>query len=81
MRLTYEQRRSAIVAQGVILANRDGLQNVTRKSLSDFCDLGTSEGTVRYYFPTQAMLWGAIAGHGDASDKVRRTAQILGITT
>lgn len=78
MRLTAEQRRRAIVATGVELANRDGLVSVTHLRIAAECEFAMSVRLVRHYFATKPVLWQAIVSAPSASAEVRRQWSVLG---
>lgn len=78
-KLTYEQRQCVIVSTAVMIANRDGLTNVTYKSVSKECFISTSEATVRFYFRRHADLWRAVLIENQCSNEVRNEAVALGV--
>lgn len=79
MRLKAIQRRAAIVAAAVRIANERGLAEATFRTVSDHVIIPTSERLIRYHFTEHEKLWREVANHPEATADVQEQARVLGV--
>ncbi len=79
MRLTRQQRTTAIVAIAVQLANEKQLVAVNFADVSQRAPFRMTERAIRYHFGKKGRLLKAVAEHPDASAAVRDEARLIGV--
>lgn len=75
-RLDPDERRAVIVSALVTLAREHGVMQLDHMSVANYCEIETSDATVRRYFHTIGDLRRAAI---EASDHVAEEARRLGL--
>jgi DNA-binding transcriptional regulator YbjK len=77
-KLPRAQRHAVILSAAVIVANRDGLSEVTFKTTADACNMPTKSRTVSDYFKIGELRQAVIAD-SRTSAEVQTQAVAMGI--
>lgn len=77
VRLTPEQRKTVIMRAALKIVRSEGLASVTRRHVSEKCEVQTSTEIIRHYYPHKEDLWRAVID-ADITGKARKEARRLG---